>query len=162
MPENAPMLEDKLLFTISKRIQITWATTEVHHKYHIVWTPKFRFKILKGNVAKELNRSIYILCNMKDCEVLELNVQPDHVHLVAIIPPKVSISTLMGVLKGRSAIRLFNKFPHIRKKLWGNHFWARGYFVDTVGVNEEIIRRYVRHQDKKELEQEQQLELLRD
>ncbi|EKK87181.1 transposase IS200 like family protein [Vibrio cholerae CP1033(6)] len=84
-------------------------------KYHIVWTPKFRFKILKGNVAKELNRSIYILCNMKDCEVLELNVQPDHVHLVAIIPPKVSISTLMGVLKGRSAIRLFNKFPHIRK-----------------------------------------------
>ncbi|EFH78087.1 transposase, partial [Vibrio cholerae MAK 757] len=72
-------------------------------KYHIVWTPKFRFKILKGNVAKELNRSIYILCNMKDCEVLELNVQPDHVHLVAIIPPKVSISTLMGVLKGRSA-----------------------------------------------------------
>ncbi|EGR4484842.1 IS200/IS605 family transposase, partial [Vibrio cholerae] len=81
---------------------------------------------------------------------------------VAIIPPKVSISTLMGVLKGRSAIRLFNKFPHIRKKLWGNHFGARGYFVDTVGVNEEIIRRYVRHQDKKELEQEQQLELLRD
>ncbi|GHY04437.1 IS1004 transposase [Vibrio cholerae] len=118
-------------------------------KYHIVWTPKFRFKILKGNVAKELNRSIYILCNMKDCEVLELNVQPDHVHLVAIIPPQVSISTLMGVLKGRSTIRLFNKFPHIRKKLWGNHFWARGYFVDTVGVNEEIIRRYVRHQCKK-------------
>ncbi|WP_032483134.1 IS200/IS605 family transposase, partial [Vibrio cholerae] len=74
----------------------------------------------------------------------------------------VSISTLMGVLKGRSAIRLFNKFPHIREKLWGNHFGARGYFVDTVGVNEEIIRRYVRHQDKKELEQEQQLELLRD
>ncbi len=99
---------------------------------------------------------------MKDCEVLELNVQPDHVHLVAIIPSKVSISMLMGVLKGRSAIRLFNKFPHIRKKLWGNHFWSRGYFVDTVGVNEEIIRRYVRHQDKKELEQEQQLELLRD
>ncbi len=67
-------------------------------KYHIVWTTKFRFKILKGNVAKELNRSIYILCNMKDCEVLELNVQPDHVHLVAIIPTKVSISMLMGVL----------------------------------------------------------------
>ncbi|HGS5294480.1 TPA: IS200/IS605 family transposase, partial [Vibrio cholerae] len=89
----------------------------------MVWTPKFRFKILKGNVAKELNRSNYIIFNMKDCEVLELNVQPDHVHLVAIIPSKVSISMLMGVLKGRSAIRLFNKFPHIRKKLWGNHFW---------------------------------------
>lgn len=99
---------------------------------------------------------------MKDCEVLELNIQSDHIHLVAIIPTKVSISMLMGVLYGRSAIRLFNKFPHIRKKLWGNHFWVRGYFGDTVGANEEIIRRYVRHQDKKELEQEQQLELLRD
>ncbi|SDI06936.1 Transposase IS200 like, partial [Vibrio xiamenensis] len=61
-------------------------------KYHIVWTPKYRFKILKGNVGKELYRSIYILCNIKDCEVLELNIQPDHVHLVVIVPPKVSIS----------------------------------------------------------------------
>ncbi|MGQ5800734.1 IS200/IS605 family transposase [Serratia sp. IR-2025] len=107
-------------------------------------------------------RSCGILCNMKDCEVLELNIQPDHVHLVVIVPPKLSISTLMGVLKGRSAIRLYNRFPHIRKKLWGNHFWARGYFVDTVGVNEEIIRRYVRHQDKKDQEIEQQMELLQD
>ncbi|WP_064607624.1 IS200/IS605 family transposase [Photobacterium sp. J15] len=128
-------------------------------KYHIVWTPKYRFKILKRNVGKELYRSIYILCNMKDCEVLELNIQPDHVHLVTIIPPKVSISTLMGVLKGRTAILLFYKFPHISKKLWGNHFCARGYFIDSVGVNEEIIRRYVRHQDKQELEQ--QLKLLK-
>ncbi|MEZ8284201.1 IS200/IS605 family transposase [Vibrio splendidus] len=130
-------------------------------KYHIVWTPKYRCKILKDRVGKELYRSIYILCNMKDCEVLELNVQLDHVHLVVIIPPKLSISSLLGVLKGRTAIRLFNKFPHIRKKLRGNHFWARGYFVDTVGVNEEIIRRYVRHQDKQDIEYEQQLQLLK-
>ncbi|GAB7209018.1 hypothetical protein OS31_05220 [Dickeya oryzae] len=93
---------------------------------------------------------------------MELNVQSDHVHLVVMIPPKLSISTLMGVLKGRSAIRLYNKFPHIRKKLWGNHFCARGYFADTVGVNEEIIRRYVKHQDKKDQEYEQQMELLQD
>ena len=66
----------------------------------------------------------------------------------------------MGHLKGRSAIRLYNRFPHIRKKLWGNHFWSRGYFVDTVGVNEEIIRRYVRHQEKMEQTHEQQMELL--
>lgn len=79
--------------------------------YHIVWTPKYRFKILKGNVAKELYKSIYILCNMKDCEVLELNIQPDHVHLVVLVPPKVSISTLMGILKGRSAIRLLISLP---------------------------------------------------
>lgn len=68
------------------------------YKYHIVWTPKFRFKILKCNVAKESNRSSYILCNMQDCEFLELNIQSDHIHLVAIIPTKVSISMLMGVL----------------------------------------------------------------
>ena len=129
-------------------------------KYHIVWTPKYRFRILKDKLGKELYRTIYILCGIKDCEVLELNVQPDHVHLVVIIPPKISISTLMGHLKGRSAIRLYNRFPHIRKKLWGNHFWSRGYFVDTVGVNEEIIRRYVRHQEKTEQTHEQQMELL--
>lgn len=76
------------------------------------------------------------------------------------IGPQTPISTLMGHLKGRSAIRLYNRFPHIRKKLWGNHFWSRGYFVDTVGVNEEIIRRYVRHQEKMEQTHEQQMELL--
>ena len=107
-------------------------------KYHIVWTPKYRFRILKDKLGKELYRTIYILCGIKDCEVLELNVQPDHVHLVVIIPPKISISTLMGHLKGRSAIRLYNRFPHIRKKLWGNHFWSRGYFVDTVGLNKRV------------------------
>lgn len=90
-------------------------------KYHIVWTPKYRFRILKDKLGKELYRTIYILCGIKDCEVLELNVQPDHVHLVVIIPPKISISTLMGHLKGRSAIRLYNRFPHIRKKLWCKH-----------------------------------------
>ncbi|SBS61389.1 Transposase IS200 like protein [Vibrio atlanticus] len=100
-------------------------------------------------------QSIY--CAMKDCEVLELNVQLEHVHLVVIVPPKLSVSSLLGFLKGRTAIRLFNKFPHIRKRLWGNHFWARGYFVDTVGVNEKVIRRYVRHQDKQDIEYEQQL-----
>lgn len=91
-------------------------------KYHIVWTPKYRFRILKDKLGKELYRMIYILCGIKDYEVLELNVQPDHVHLVVIIPPKISISTLMGHLKGRSAIRLYNRFPHIRKKLWGTIF----------------------------------------
>lgn len=129
------------------------------YKYHIVWTPKFRFKILKGAIGKELYRTIYILCNIKDCEVLELKVQVDHVHLVVIIPPKLSIATPMGHLKGRSAIKLFNKCPHLRKKLWGNRFWCRGYFADTIGINEQIIRRYVKHQDKTELEVERQLEM---
>lgn len=128
-------------------------------QYHIVWTPKYRYKILKDNIAKELARSIYVFCNMKNCKVVELNIQLDHVHLVVRTPPSLSVSDLMGVLKGRTAIRLFAKFPNLRKKkLWGNHFWQRGYIVDSVGANEEIIRRYVRHQDRvaKEEEERQQ------
>ena len=119
------MSEYLCLLTTSKRRQTDMglyrSSSHVYWrcKYHIVWTPKYRFRILKDKLGKELYRTIYILCGIKDCEVLELNVQPDHVHLVVIIPPKISISTLMGHLKGRSAIRLYNRFPHIRKKLWG-------------------------------------------
>lgn len=116
-------------------------------QYHIVWTPKYRFKILTGRVGQEANRSIRYYCDMMKCKVVELNVQVDHVHLVVRTPPSVSISELMGYVKGRTAIRLFAKFPELRKKQWGNHFWQRGYFVDSVGANEEIIRRYVRHQE---------------
>lgn len=89
-------------------------------KYHIVWTPKYRFRLQKDKLGKELYRTIYILCGIKDCEVLELNVQPDHVHLVVIVPPKISISTLMGHLKGRSAIRLYN--PSHKKEALGQSF----------------------------------------
>ena len=89
-------------------------------QYHIVWTPKYRYKILKGSVGKEVYRSIYVFCHMKKCKVVELNVQIDHVHLVVRTPPSLSVSELMGTLKGRTAIRLFSKFPYLRKKkLWG-------------------------------------------
>ena len=130
-------------------------------QYHIVWTPKYRFRILKGKIGKEVYRSIYVFCNMKKCHVVELNVQIDHVHIVVRTPPSLSVSELMGTLKGRTAIRLFNKFAYLRKKkLWGNHFWQRGYFVDSVGANEEIIRKYVRYQEKVSHEDEQrQLQL---
>ncbi|WP_028781050.1 IS200/IS605 family transposase, partial [Shewanella sp. 38A_GOM-205m] len=78
----------------------------------------------------------------------------DHVHLLVRLPPSLSVSEYVGFLKGRTAIRLFNKFPYLRKhKLWGNHFWQRGYLVDSVGANEEIIRRYVRYQQKVEAEE---------
>ncbi len=101
------------------------------------------------NAGKELYRAIYVYCSMKKCRVVELNVQVDHVHLVVRLPPSLSVSEFMGFVKGRSAIRLFGKFPYLRKKkLWGNHFWQRGYFVDSVGANEAIIRRYVWYQDK--------------
>lgn len=123
--------------------------------YHIVWTPKYRYRILKGQIRELVENDIKKLSSMKGCEVLELNVQSDHVHLLISVPPKVSISSLMGLLKGKLAIKLFKSYPEMRQRpYWGNHFWARGYFVSTVGIDEEKIRRYVKYQEKEEKQAE--------
>ncbi len=85
-----------------------------------------------------------------------MNVQPDHVHVLVMIPPNVSVSDYVGMVKGRTAIRVFNKFKELKNKpYWGNHFWARGYCADTVGLDQEQVRKYVRYQEKKERESEQ-------
>ena len=123
--------------------------------YHIVWTPKYRYKVLKNEISSLLNRDIYGLSSMKDVEVEELNIQNDHVHLLCSVPPKLSISSYMGFLKGKTAIKVFKSYPKLKKKpYWGNHFWARGYFVSTVGLDEDMIRRYVKYQEKLERDQE--------
>ena len=112
--------------------------------YHIVWCPKYRYRILKGNVGKFVEESIRSLCEWKAIDVMELNVREYHVHLVAGIPPKVSISEAMGMLKGKTAIKLFKSYPALKKKAyWGNHFWSRGYCVNTIGLDEDKIMRYV-------------------
>ena len=123
--------------------------------YHVVWVPKYRYRILTGAVAELLNRDIRMLCEWKDVEVLELNIQPDHVHTVLSIPPKISVSSFMGFLKGKLAIKVMKSYPRLRRKpYWGNHFWARGYFASTVGLNEDLIRRYVRYQEEQERREE--------
>ena len=112
--------------------------------------------MLQGPIGKEVQECVVIFCQQLGGEIVELNIQADHVHLLVKVPPKLSISGLMGVLKGRTAIRLFNVFPSLRKKpYWGNHFWAKGYCVDTVGLNSEMIQKYVRFQEKEEQSQEQ-------
>ena len=96
---------------------------------------------------------MYILCRQKVLvEVLELNLQEDHIHLVISIPPKYSVSSLMGFLKGKLALRLFQRYEQIGKRYWGRHLWSRGYCVSTVGLNEKQIREYVKYQEKKEKE----------
>jgi putative transposase len=125
--------------------------------YHIVWVPKYRFRILKDAVKDLVDKDIRMLCEWKGCEVEELNVQEDHVHLMVSIPPKVSVSVLMGTLKGKLAIKLFKSYPGLKKKpYWGNHFWARGYFVSTIGLDEDVIRRYVKYQENEERKEENQ------
>lgn len=122
-----------------------------HCQYHVVWTPKYRLRILDGDVGIEVDKCIRLFSSQKSCDVLELNVQVDHVHLVVMVPPKISISDFMGIIKGRSAIRIFNKFRNLKMKpYWGNHFWSRGYCVDTVGLDTEKIRKYVKYQEAQE------------
>ncbi len=127
-----------------------------HCQYHIVWVPKYRFRVLSGPVAGEVARCIRAFSEQNGAEVVELNVQIDHVHLLVLVPPKISISSFVGVVKGRTAIRVFNKFRNLKRKpYWGNHFWARGYCVDTIGLDEEKIRKYVKYQEKRERQAEQ-------
>lgn len=127
-----------------------------HCQYHIVWVPKYRFRILVGTIRDAVHDGIQAICGFAGCEVVELNVQKDHVHLLAMIPPKVSISDLMGRVKGQTAMKVFRQFRELRRKpYWGNHFWAKGYCVDTIGLDAEMIRKYVRHQEKAERQQEQ-------
>ena len=127
-----------------------------HCQYHIVWVPKYRFRILHGAVKEAAESGVQAICGYARCEVMELNVQPDHVHLVVMIPPKVMISELVGRLKGQTSMKLFHQFRYLKKKpYWGNHFWTKGYCVYTVGLDEDMIRKYVRYQEKKEKEMEQ-------
>jgi len=125
--------------------------------YHVVWVPKYRYRILTGAVGEMVERDVRVLSEWKDVEVLELSVGDDHVHLVASIPPKLSVSSFMGFLKGKLAIKVFKSYPRLRQKpYWGNHFWARGYFVSTVGMDEDMIRRYVKYQEERERAEERQ------
>ena len=122
-----------------------------HCQYHIVWVPKYRYRILTGKVADLVESCIRSFTEQLGSEIVELNVQPDHIHLLAMVQPKVSISGYVGTIKGRTAIRVLNQFRELKQKpYWGNHFWARGYCVDTVGLDSEMIRKYVKYQEVKE------------
>jgi putative transposase len=116
-----------------------------------VWVPKYRYRILTGKVADLVESCIRSFTEQLGSEIVELNVQPDHIHLLAMVQPKVSISGYVGTIKGRTAIRVLNQFRELKQKpYWGNHFWARGYCVDTVGLDSEMIRKYVKYQEVKE------------
>ena len=123
--------------------------------YHIVWTPKYRYRILEGDVAKQIEEKIRSICEWKTVEVLELNVMRDHVHMVVTIPPRLAIAEMMGILKGKTAISIFKGHSELKTRTyWGNHFWSRGYCVTTVGLDEDKIRRYVKYQEENEQREE--------
>ena len=127
-----------------------------HCQYHIVWVPKYRYRILDGSLREATEMGIQAIWGYAGCEVVELNVQRDHVHLMVMIPAKISVSNMMGRLKGQTSIKLFNQFRDLREKpYWGNHFRSKEYRVDTLGLDSEMIRKYIRYQEKKETQMEQ-------
>ena len=127
-----------------------------HCQYHLVWVPKYRYRILEGQIGRDVEMCIRAFCERQDAEIVELNIQGDHVHSLVMIPPKVSVSDFVGVVKGRTAIRILNKHRHLKNKpYWGNHFWAQGYCVDTVGLDAEMIAKYVKYQEARERRAEQ-------
>lgn len=124
-------------------------------KYHIVFCPKYRYRIFRDEIEEYTRQQIDRLCQRKDkVEVLELKVQHDHVHLVISIPPKYAVSDIMGYLKGKLAMQLFQRYDRLGRRYWGRHFWSRGYGVSTIGLDEERIRKYVKWQEKREKEVE--------
>ena len=124
-------------------------------KYHIVFCPKYRFRIFTDEIAAYTQQEIRALCRRKEeVEVLELNIQPDHIHLVVSIPPKYAVSEFMGYLKGKLALRLFRQYEQLGKRFWGRHLWATGYCVSTIGLDEDRVRKYVKWQETQEKQAE--------
>ncbi len=123
------------------------AHTKWECKYHVVWIPKYRRKKLFGEIRRELGPVLRELAKHKGSEILEGKMKGDHVHMLISIPPKYAVSHVIGYLKGKSAIHIARTFGGRQKNFTGEHFWARGYYVSTVGIDEAALRRYIQQQE---------------
>lgn len=131
-------------------------TNELSHtkwlcKYHIVFTPKYRRKIIYNQYREDLIEFFKRLCSYKGVETIEGHMMPDHVHLLLSIPPKLAVSTFMGYLKGKSALMMFDKYANLKYKFGNRKFWAEGYYVSTVGLNESTVKKYIQEQEKHDM-----------
>ena len=124
-------------------------------KYHVVFIPKYRKKVIFGQIRHELGEVFRRLARQKESEIEEGHLMPDHVHMMISIPPKYAVSQVIGFIKGKSAIHIARVYAGRKSNYVGQHFWARGYFVSTVGRDEEVIREYIRHQEAEDRRLEQ-------
>jgi len=122
------------------------AHTRWECKYHIVFAPKFRRKVIYGQLKKDIGKILRELCARKGIEIIEAELCLDHVHMLLRIPPKFSVSQIMGYLKGKSSLIIFDRHANLKYKYGSRHFWCRGYFVDTAGKNAKRIQEYIRMQ----------------
>lgn len=120
-------------------------------KYYIVFTPKYRRKIIYNQYRRSVGEILKQLCGYKGVEVIEGHLMPDHVHMLVSIPPKNSISSFMGYLKGKSALMIFDRHANLKYKFGNRHFWSVGYYVSTVGLNEATIKKYIEEQEKHDI-----------
>ena len=123
-------------------------------KYHIVFTPKYRRKVIYNKYREDLREILKMLCDWKGVEILEGHLMPDHIHMLVSIPPKTSVSSFMGYLKGKSSLLMFDRHANLKYKYGNRKFWAEGYYVSTVGLNEATIRKYIREQENADIAQD--------
>ena len=124
-------------------------------KYHIVFAPKYRRKIIFGELKQDIANILSMLCKRKEVHIIKAEICPDHVYMLVEIPPKMSVSDFVGYLKGKSTLMIFERHANLRYKYGNRHFWCRGFYVDTVGKNAKKIEEYIRNQLQEDLEYDQ-------
>lgn len=123
-------------------------------KYHIVFTPKYRREVIYNQYRKDLGEILKLLCQYKGVQIIEGHLMPDHIHMLVMILPKMSVSAFVGYLKGKSALMMFDRHANLKYKFGNRHFWAEGYYVSTVGLNEATVAKYIRNQEKSDIVQD--------
>ena len=129
-----------------KKICIQYLTQGWECKYHIVFAPKYRRQIIYGKIKRDVGKILRELCERKGVEIVEAECCVDHIHMLVRIPPKYSVSEVMGFLKGKSSLMIFDRHANLKYKYGNRNFWCRGYYVDTVGKNAKKIQEYIRNQ----------------
>ena len=131
------------------------AHTSLNCKYHIIFAPKYRRQIIYGKIKQDVGQILRKLCEHKKVEIHEASACKDHIHMLVSIPPKLSVSSFMGYLKGKSSLMIFDRHANLKYKYGNRHFWCRGYYVDTVGRNKKVIEEYIRNQIQDDVAMEQ-------
>ena len=131
------------------------AHTTWNCKYHIVFAPKYRRQVIYGKTKVDIGNMLRKLCEYKGVEIIEAEACPDHIHMLISVPPKYSVAQIVGYLKGKSSLMIFEKYANMKYKYGNRHFWCRGYYVDTVGKNKKAIAEYIRKQLQEDIGYEQ-------
>lgn len=131
------------------------AHTTWNCKYHLVFAPKYRRQIIYGQIKADIGRILRQLCERKGVEIIEATACPDHIHMLVSIPPKLSVSSFVGYLKGKSSLMIFDRHANLKYKYGNRKFWCRGYYVDTVGRNKKVIQEYIKNQLQEDILEDQ-------